>query len=184
MRVHDADVVMPRQRRLKVAGIFRLGLFEFDQTYGFVSLDTGKLLGAGDEHIELRVSDIYDAPRIAVEIVEKLGSDYVTQDWADMNRALYSALLLEKIAMGIGIGRVWQYRHHLSDSLFLLLCRGGVWRQYRRFTDQRPLYAFMQHGELYGPRRHICNRLLAGRGSLIDDDFHHASRHQGDSTHA
>lgn len=98
--------VMPRQRRLKVVGIFRLGLFEFDQTYGFVSLDTARLLGGADEHIELRVADIYEAPRIADEIVEKLGGDYVTQDWADMNRSLYSALLLEKIGMGIGIGLI------------------------------------------------------------------------------
>jgi lipoprotein-releasing system permease protein len=100
--------VMPRQRRLKVAGTFRLGLFEFDQAYGFVSLETAMRLGEHDrvDHIELRVADIYQAPRIADEILEKLGNDYVTQDWADMNRSLYSALLLEKIAMGIGIGLI------------------------------------------------------------------------------
>jgi lipoprotein-releasing system permease protein len=98
--------MMPRQRRLKVAGVFRLGLYEFDQTYGFVTFDTALRLGGEDEHIELRVADIYDAPRIADEIPAKLGTDYVTQDWADMNRSLYSALLLEKIAMGIGIGLI------------------------------------------------------------------------------
>jgi lipoprotein-releasing system permease protein len=35
-----------------------------------------------------------------------LGMDYVTQDWTDMNRSLYSALYLEKIAMGLGIGLI------------------------------------------------------------------------------
>jgi lipoprotein-releasing system permease protein len=100
--------VMPRQRRLKVAGTFRLGLFEADQASGFVSLDTGMRLAGADrvDHIELRVADIYDAPRIADAIPETLGRDYVTQDWADMNRSLYSALLLEKIGMGIGIGLI------------------------------------------------------------------------------
>jgi lipoprotein-releasing system permease protein len=100
--------VMPRQRRLKVAGTFRLGLFEADQASGFVSLETGMRLAGADrvDHIELRVADIYDAPKIADEIPEKLGNEYVTQDWADMNRSLYSALLLEKIAMGIGIGLI------------------------------------------------------------------------------
>jgi lipoprotein-releasing system permease protein len=98
--------MMPRQRRLKVAGLFRLGLFEFDQSYGFVTFDTALRLGGTDEHIELRVADIYQAPKIADEIPQRLGTDYVTQDWADMNRSLYSALLLEKIAMGIGIGLI------------------------------------------------------------------------------
>ena len=100
--------VMPRQRQLRVAGTFRLGLFEFDSGVGFVSLDTGMRLAGADrvDHIELRVADIYDAPRIADGIPETLGPEYVTQDWADMNRSLYSALLLEKIAMGIGIGLI------------------------------------------------------------------------------
>ncbi|MGH9385637.1 MAG: lipoprotein-releasing ABC transporter permease subunit [Vicinamibacterales bacterium] len=100
--------VMPRQRRLRVAGTFRLGLFEFDQSYGFVSLETGMRLAEHDlvDHIELRVADIYQAPRIADDILDTLGAEYVTQDWADMNRSLYSALLLEKIAMGIGIGLI------------------------------------------------------------------------------
>jgi lipoprotein-releasing system permease protein len=100
--------VMPRQRRLRVAGTFRLGLFEADQGSGFVALDTGMRLAGADrvDHIELRVADIYDAPRIADGIPETLGPEYVTQDWADMNRSLYSALLLEKIAMGIGIGLI------------------------------------------------------------------------------
>jgi lipoprotein-releasing system permease protein len=100
--------VMPRQRRLRVAGTFRLGLFEADQASGFVSLGTGMRLAGADQvdHIELRVADIYQAPRIADEIGERFGNEYVTQDWADMNRSLYSALLLEKIAMGIGIGLI------------------------------------------------------------------------------
>jgi lipoprotein-releasing system permease protein len=100
--------VMPRQRRLRVAGTFRLGLFEADQASGFVSLDTGMRLAEADrvDHIELRVADIYEAPRIADAITEKFNNEYVTQDWADMNRSLYSALLLEKIAMGIGIGLI------------------------------------------------------------------------------
>lgn len=100
--------VMPRQRRFRVTGLFQLGLFEFDQSYGFVSLETAmRLIGADRvDHIELKVADIYQAPRIADDIIARLGSDYVTEDWADMNRSLYSALLLEKIAMGIGIGLI------------------------------------------------------------------------------
>jgi lipoprotein-releasing system permease protein len=100
--------MMPRSRRLQVAGIFRFGLLEFDSAYGYVSLEmASRLIGeAPIDHIELRVDDLYAAPEIADAISEQLGSDYMTSDWADMNRSLYSALWLEKIAMGIGIGLI------------------------------------------------------------------------------
>ncbi|MGH9174230.1 MAG: ABC transporter permease, partial [Vicinamibacterales bacterium] len=98
----------PRQRRFQVVGTFRLGLLEFDQGYGYVSLDTAaRMIGASPaDHLELRVTDIYEAPRIADLITNTLGSAYVTQDWSSMNQSLYSALYLEKIAMGIGIGLI------------------------------------------------------------------------------
>jgi lipoprotein-releasing system permease protein len=100
--------VMPRQRRLKVVGVFRLGLFEFDQAYGFVTLETaGRLVGKVEpDHIELRVRNIYDAPSIADGITRQAGAEYLAQDWSDLNRSLYSALWLEKVAISIAIGLI------------------------------------------------------------------------------
>jgi lipoprotein-releasing system permease protein len=100
--------MMPRTRRFQVAGIFRFGLLEFDSAYAYVSLDMAARLTGHDavDHLELRVNDLYAAPAIADAIPERLGSDYLTSDWADLNRSLYSALWLEKIAMGIGIGLI------------------------------------------------------------------------------
>jgi lipoprotein-releasing system permease protein len=100
--------VMPRQRRFQVAGTFNLGYYEFDQGYGFVSLEAGMRLAGADrvDHLELKVADLYKAPQIADAILAKFGEEYVAQDWSDINRSFYSALLLEKIAMGIGIGLI------------------------------------------------------------------------------
>ncbi len=100
--------VMPRQRRFKVTGIFRMGFYEADAGFGFVDIERGLLLAGTDrvEHIELKVANVYDAPQIADDIANEFGSDYVTQDWTDINQQLYSALLLEKIGMGIGIGLI------------------------------------------------------------------------------
>ena len=42
----------------------------------------------------------------ASAIPEKLGPDYLTQDWADMNKSLFSALWLEKMAISITIGLI------------------------------------------------------------------------------
>jgi len=100
--------VMPRQRRFKVVGTFRMGLYEVDAGTGFVGLEPGMRLAGTDrvDHIELKVANIYDAPRIADQIAVDFGTEYVTQDWSDINRQLYSALMLEKIGMGIGIGLI------------------------------------------------------------------------------
>jgi lipoprotein-releasing system permease protein len=100
--------VMPRTRRLRVVAVFRLGLYEFDAAYGFVSLPVARrLLGrATVDFIQLRVADIYAAPEVSASIPERLGPTYLTQDWAEMNRSLFSALWLEKVAISITIGLI------------------------------------------------------------------------------
>jgi lipoprotein-releasing system permease protein len=100
--------VMPRMRRFKVAGTFRLGLYDVDSTAGLVAIEQGMRLAGTDRvgHIEVKIADVYDAPRIADRIADEFGPDYATQDWTDINQQLYSALMLEKIGMGIGIGLI------------------------------------------------------------------------------
>ena len=100
--------MIPRTRRLRVAGLFSLGLYEFDDTYGFVSLDVAKRLLGKDQVdlIQIRVDDIYRAPEIARSISSKLGATYLTQHWAEMNRSLFSALWLEKMAISMTIGLI------------------------------------------------------------------------------
>jgi lipoprotein-releasing system permease protein len=100
--------MLPRSLPFRVVGIFSLGLFEFDSEYGFVSLPVAeRLFGRNSvELIQLRVDDIYAAPAIAETIPDQLGPNYVTQDWTDMNRSLFSALQLEKMAISITIGLI------------------------------------------------------------------------------
>ena len=100
--------MIPRAKRLRVAGVFSLGLYEFDSTYGFVTLDVAKRLFGKDQVdlIQLRVDDIYQAPAIARALTDRLGPDYKTEDWAAMNKPLFSALSLEKIAMSMAIGLI------------------------------------------------------------------------------
>lgn len=98
----------PRSRRVRVVGRFALGLFEFDSAYGFVSLPLARRLldRRNIELIELRVDDIYEAPAVAEQIGARLGPSYMTQTWADLNRSLFSALWLEKMAISITIGLI------------------------------------------------------------------------------
>ena len=100
--------LIPRTRRFRVAGIFRLGLYEFDSTYGFVSIDVAKRLFDKEraDFIQLRVDDIYRAPEIAASIAPALGAHYFTEDWTTMNQPLFSALWLEKVAISMTIGLI------------------------------------------------------------------------------
>jgi lipoprotein-releasing system permease protein len=100
--------MLPRTRRLEVVGTFSLGLYEFDSTYGFVSLESARRL-LGKEHvdfIQLRVDDMWAAPEAAAEVEARLGLAYITQDWQDMNRSLFSALWIEKVAISLAIGLI------------------------------------------------------------------------------
>ena len=100
-------VVLPH--RFKVVGIFSLGLFEFDEAYGFVHLTVA---AAPARQARTRTSSRSGSTtcsprrRSPTAIPERLGSDYVAQDWADMNRSLFSALWLEKMAISITIGLI------------------------------------------------------------------------------
>ena len=98
----------PLPRRREVVGVFRLGLYEFDSTYGFVSLqDAMRLFDKQQvDFIQLRVDDVYRAPQVAAAVKARLGDQYWTEDWTVMNKSLFSALTLEKIAVSLAVGLI------------------------------------------------------------------------------
>ena len=101
--------MIPRSRRVRIAGVYQLGLYEFDAAYGFVTLDFAeRLMGkAMPDLIQLKVEDIENAAAVSDRVVDTLGSPpYVSQDWTDMNQQLFSALWLEKMAISITIGLI------------------------------------------------------------------------------
>ena len=95
-------------RTLRVAGIFSLGLYEFDSTYGYVTIDVAKRLLGRDvvDLIQLRVDDLSRAPEVARSVVDRFGSDYASEDWSVMNKSLFAALSLEKMAVSMTIGLI------------------------------------------------------------------------------
>lgn len=101
--------VLPRVTKFKVAGTVRSGLFEFDSAWAWLPLATvQRLLDMGDavSLVEVRLADMFAVRAAAHAIGERLGEDYVTNDWVQMNQSLFSALWLEKTAIGITIGLI------------------------------------------------------------------------------
>jgi lipoprotein-releasing system permease protein len=96
--------MMPKMKRFRVVGIFRSGHFEFDNTLAFVSIESAQKFFNLDSRvtgIEIKTNNIYRVKEIGKEIRKKLGFPFWTRDWMEMNRNLFSALRLEKIAMFI-----------------------------------------------------------------------------------
>lgn len=96
-------------RTLRVAGIFESGLYDYDSEWAYVSLYRAqRLLGVGDvvNVIEVRVQDIYGVQKLAPQIKGKVGGDYESTDWIDMNQTIFQALNLEWLVTFITIGLI------------------------------------------------------------------------------
>jgi lipoprotein-releasing system permease protein len=92
----------PETVRVRVGGIFQTGMYEIDNMLMVMSLaDVQAVLGAGVGGIEVKLKDVYEADTVRAALSKKLGPGYVLRTWMEMNRNLFSALKLEKIAMFI-----------------------------------------------------------------------------------
>jgi lipoprotein-releasing system permease protein len=97
--------VNPVKRNVRVVGIFRSGLFEYDSTWIYLPLDVASEFSGARQSasvISLQLQDIYEARRVAADIRASLGSSYTTVDWEEANRPLFNALALER-RMGLFI---------------------------------------------------------------------------------
>ena len=95
---------VPNSRKFRVTALFDSGMYEYDSNLVFVSLkEAQNFFDMGDRvtGIEVRVRDIYKSDRVCELVEKKLGHPYWTKDWKVMNRSLFSALRLEKMAMFI-----------------------------------------------------------------------------------
>jgi len=101
--------MVPRSRRLRVAGIFDSGFYDYDANWGFVTLGSAQsLAGIGDvvSLLEVRVQNLDDAGAVAGELLRRAGSGFRTTTWMDENRALFRALSLEKLVTALFIGLI------------------------------------------------------------------------------
>jgi lipoprotein-releasing system permease protein len=97
-------VAVPRFWRFEVTGLFDTGMFQYDNQFVVVRPDVAqRFTGLGDavSGIAVRVNDPDRAPEIGEAIAKRLGYPYRSLDWQTQNQSLFSALQLEKLAMGL-----------------------------------------------------------------------------------
>ena len=97
-------VAVPRFWRFEVTGLFDTGMFQYDNQFVVVKRELAqRFTGLGDavSGIAVRVDDPDLAPVIGQAIEQRLGYPYRSLDWQTQNASLFSALQLEKLAMGL-----------------------------------------------------------------------------------
>jgi lipoprotein-releasing system permease protein len=90
--------------RFEVTGTFNTGMFQYDNQFVVMPIDVAQAFaGLGDavSGIEVRVADPDRAPAIGKRLEATLEYPFRALDWQTQNASLFSALKLEKIAMGL-----------------------------------------------------------------------------------
>jgi lipoprotein-releasing system permease protein len=101
--------VIPSLYHFRVVGIFESGLYDLDSSWAFSSLPAVQhVLDLNDvvNTIELRLDDVFEAPKVALAAESVAGPKLTASTWMDQNRSLLSALKLEKIVSLITVGLI------------------------------------------------------------------------------
>ena len=97
---------MPRFWKFQVSGTVETGMYQYDNQWVVMDRETAQRFAGLDSAvtgIQVRVADAWQAPRIGRELEDRLGPFYRTVSWQEQNGALFGALKLEKLAMGLVI---------------------------------------------------------------------------------
>ena len=98
----------PKSRPFRVAGILYSGFYEYDAKFAYLQLaESQRFFGTGDSvtGLELKMKDVDAARPVMRRVLAALeGYPFRTKDWGEMNRNLFSALMMERIAMAVILG--------------------------------------------------------------------------------
>jgi lipoprotein-releasing system permease protein len=93
----------PRLRPFRLVGIFRSGLYTYDASFGFTAIPASQEffdLGTAVTGIEIRLADMFDAPRASLRILRALDAPGLrANNWIELNRNLFTWMKLEKAVM-------------------------------------------------------------------------------------
>lgn len=106
MRMSPNGDLIPRWEEWVVSGIFSTGMYQYDLSNGYAAMgDVQNLLDLDDgvaSWVGGRVRDPWNAREVADSVRQALGGwPYIVDPWMQTNRQLFSALKLEKLAMGV-----------------------------------------------------------------------------------
>ena len=100
---------IPNVMDFEVTGVFRTGMYEYDDNYIFIAIDAAReFAGLGDSvtGLEVKTTNRWAAKKVGATLEQALGYPYRAVDWQEQNSSLFQALKLEKLGMGVILGLI------------------------------------------------------------------------------
>jgi lipoprotein-releasing system permease protein len=98
------------EKTLRVSAIFESGLWDIDSNWAYVNLSSARRLlsfpSGSVSVIQFKTNDLENAEAIADDIRIRAGEGFTTTTWIELNKPLFSALKLEKLALFLTIGLI------------------------------------------------------------------------------
>lgn len=175
---------VPKYRQYEVTGLFETGMYDYDNSYLVMSRPVAQDfagLGSAVTAIEVRVADPAAASDIGTALAEQLGYPYRFDDWQLQNRSLFSALELEKLAMGFVVflicvvaafnvvGTLTMVVRHKTREIGILLAMGMARPAIRRVFLAQGVFIGLA-GTALGAVLGLVLGAIINRGQLIPID--------------
>lgn len=97
-RVTPAGLI-PRMRSFEVAGVFDVGMYDYDRGLAFVHFDDASLLyqtSGRANGLSLKVRDLYSAGTVVNEFARSLGGPFYVSDWTRQQANIFRSIQLTK----------------------------------------------------------------------------------------
>jgi lipoprotein-releasing system permease protein len=148
----------PRLRKFRVVGLFSSGLYTYDSSFGFTAIAASQdffQLGRAVTGIEIRLADMFDAPRVSERILAAAARPGLrANNWMELNRNLFTWMKLEKTVMFLILTLiVLVAAFNVVSTLFMVVLEKrrdiGVLKSLGA-TDGAVLRVFLMEGLLIG----------------------------------
>lgn len=94
--------ILPRIRRFTVAGLFRVGMYEYDRGVALINIrDAAALFRLGDRvsGVRLKLDNMFLAPEVAHRLDRGLRGQYMISNWTQQHVNFFRAVKMEKTVM-------------------------------------------------------------------------------------
>jgi lipoprotein-releasing system permease protein len=162
--------VMPSFMELEVGGFFDSGMYEYDASYGFISLEDAQALsglGGGVTGLSVKLNDMHEAPMVAQALMVMLGPGFIVNDWIHLNRNLFTWMKMEKKVMFIILNLIIVVAaFNIASTLIMVVMQRikdiGILRSLGA-TAGAVMRVFMLHGLIIG----VIGTMLGTAGGIV-----------------
>lgn len=170
---------LPRVKEVEIVGIADLGIYEYNSS--FVMTDIGLARNFFDMQdsvtgVQFKLKDPFVAEEVKSKIERQIDFPYIVKSWMDLNKSMFQALELEKLAMFLVITLIVVVASFNISSLLITKAREkrkeiGILRTMgadRRFIEK----VFVTQGMLIGITGTATGLLLGLSAVYFADTYH------------